>query len=81
MKKYVVLYRIEQWMAPCDPPFGFVCQAEDTDHAEEQCLNAYSDADIVWVFGPLAGLVKEVESEREAYLTALDDYWYLSTEA
>jgi hypothetical protein len=36
--------------------------ADDTDHAEEQCLNAYPDADIVWVCVDVA------------YLDALNDY-------
>jgi hypothetical protein len=27
----------------------FKCEAEDYDHAEEQCENAYPDADILWI--------------------------------
>lgn len=27
----------------------FKCEAEDYDHAEEQCENAYPDADILWL--------------------------------
>ena len=27
----------------------FECQAEDTEHAEEQCLNAYPDCAVLWV--------------------------------
>lgn len=50
MKNYVVLYRIESIMAPIDAPFGFQCWAEDVDHAEEQCINAEPDAEIVWVW-------------------------------
>jgi hypothetical protein len=49
MNSYTVLYRIESIMSPLDIPFGFSCMAEDTDHAEEQCLNAYPDCDIMWV--------------------------------
>ena len=49
MKSYIVLYRIESIMTPLDSPFGFQCWADDTDHAEEQCINAYPDADIVWL--------------------------------
>jgi hypothetical protein len=48
MKSYVVLYRIEKIMSPLDSPFGFICMAEDTLHAEEQCQNAYPECDIVW---------------------------------
>jgi hypothetical protein len=49
MKKYIVLYRIESIMSPLDAPFGFICDAENTDHAEEQCTNAYPNCDVVWV--------------------------------
>lgn len=63
MKTYAVLYRIESIMAPVDEPFGFVCQAEDTDHAEEQCLNAYPDCGVVWV------------AEGDDCIGALEDYY------
>lgn len=61
MKTYIVLYR---WNTPpLHPPEGFLCQADDMDHAEEQCLNAYPDCDIVWVWdGPTMA-------------DALDDYY------
>lgn len=49
MNDYCVLYRINSVMALLDPPFGFICQAEDSDHAEEQCINAYPDCDVVWI--------------------------------
>lgn len=48
MKTYIVLYRDDS-LEPCEAPFAFVCEAEGTDHAEEQCENAYPGADIVWV--------------------------------
>jgi hypothetical protein len=67
MNHYIVLYRIESTMCPADDPFGFKCCADDGDHAEEQCLNAYPDADIVWV------------SDRKAMEDALQDY-YATTE-
>lgn len=60
---YVVLYRREDIMAPADPPFSFGCWAEDSDHAEEQLLNAEPDADVVWVV--------ETQHPEEAY----QDYW------
>ena len=28
---------------------GFNCMAENGDHAEEQCLDAYPDCEIVWI--------------------------------
>lgn len=50
MKQFIVLYRQEKIMAPADPPFGFACHADDSEHAEEQCLNAEPDADVVWIY-------------------------------
>lgn len=35
-------------LLPADPPFAFPCQAENMEHAEEQALNAYPTASIVW---------------------------------
>lgn len=53
MKNYVVLYRRNDIQSVGESPFGFQCYAENVDHAEEQCLNADPDADIVWVWqGP-----------------------------
>lgn len=53
MRNYVVLYRIEAVMSPEDNPFGFQCWADDTDHANEQCVNAYPDCDVVYIWqGP-----------------------------
>jgi hypothetical protein len=49
MKDFIVLYRTE-YLAALDHPSGFACKAEDVDHAEEQCENAYPDCDIVWVW-------------------------------
>lgn len=63
MKEFVVLYRVESIMTALDSPFGFVCWAEDVDHAEEQCLNAEPDGDIVWVV------------EGNSYDDALDNYY------
>jgi len=42
MKNYIVLYRIET--------FAFQAWAEDTEHAEEQCLNAYPNSGAVWIY-------------------------------
>ena len=53
LKNYVVLYRDGTSMAALDQPLGFQCYAEDSNHAEEQCENAYPDCEIVWVWqGP-----------------------------
>jgi hypothetical protein len=64
-----VLYRIEKEMSPLDPPQGFLCQAEDDEHAEEQCENAYPNAGVLWVF------------EGDSYDDALDDYYNATGEA
>lgn len=63
MKTYIVLYRIETIMAPADIPFNFLCKANDGDHAEEQCINAYPNCDVVWV------------SETDDPQRALADFW------
>jgi hypothetical protein len=63
MKVFIVLYRIESVMSPCDAPFGFRCHADDTDHAEEQCLNAYPDCDVVWIH------------DTDSYENALESYY------
>lgn len=68
MNAYIVLYRIESVMLPVDDPFGFRCHADDSDHAEEQCLDAYPDCDVVWV------------SEGGDYLSALDNYFSVEGE-
>ena len=66
MNNYIVLYRVEALMSPLDEPFGFQCWAEDTDHAEEQCLNADPGGEVVWVWeGPFGVGVQR----------ALDDYY------
>ena len=63
MRQYLVLYRIESNMHPFYDPFGFSCMAEDIDHAEEQCKNAYPDCRIVWVYAD------------GDYRAALDNYY------
>ena len=69
MKNYVVLYRRNDIQSPLDEPFGFQCWAESTDHAEEQCLNADPDADIVWVWQGKEGVGMQ---------PALDEYYGIS---
>lgn len=68
MKKYIVLYRIEKVMTELDSPFGFLCDADNTDHAEDQCINAYPDCDIMWI------------AETDSYSEALEQYYYFETE-
>lgn len=66
MRQFIVLYRIESVMSPLDAPFGFACWADNGGHAEEQCLNAYPDCDVVWVH------------QGGSYQDALDNYWDLT---
>lgn len=64
MSDYVVLYW-EPLCLPADPPLAFVCQADDVEHAEEQCIDAEGDGtEIAWVW--------EGESVEDAY----NDYWH-----
>lgn len=49
LRKYIVIYR-EVDAGIFDGPSPFKCDAENADHAEEQCLNAYPDANVLWVF-------------------------------
>lgn len=56
MQNFVVLYRLEKIMLPFEPPYGFQCYADNVEHAEEQCLNAYPDAGVVWVWQGAEGI-------------------------
>jgi hypothetical protein len=49
METYIVLYR-DEGMIFLDEPLGFMCEAEDVDHAEEQCRDAYPNCETVWVY-------------------------------
>jgi hypothetical protein len=94
MQLYIVLYRTEDIMAPADPPFSFQCWAEDTEHAEEQMLNAEPDADIVWVvqaewppklaqdlnaYHLVDGDAEVTAMLRENVQKAYNDYWNTPT--
>lgn len=48
MRPFTVLYRDES-LLPADAPLAFICKADDGDHAQEQCENAYPGCDVVWV--------------------------------
>lgn len=49
MNNYIVLYR-ESIHDVLSIPLEFHCQAEDSNHAEEQCLDANPNCDIVWLY-------------------------------
>jgi len=45
MKQYQIIYEEKEtwgWM-------GFICMADDAEHAEEQCKDANPDCEILWV--------------------------------
>lgn len=48
LREFIVLYR--EIDGDDDEPFGFSCLAEDSDHAEEQCLDAQEGIELVWSF-------------------------------
>lgn len=49
MKKYQVLYEVLYEEPDTFGWQGFICFADDADHAEEQCLNAYPGSTVLWV--------------------------------
>lgn len=65
LSNFVVLYRDDS-LLPADPPLGFQCDAENSEHAEEQCENAYPGCTIAWVWQGPRGVGME---------PALQDYW------
>lgn len=48
LRAFIVLYR--EIDGDDDEPLGFSCLAEDSDHAEEQCLDAQEGIELVWSF-------------------------------
>lgn len=48
LQDYVVLFRFPK-QNPLHDPFIFLCQADDTEHAEEQCFDLYPSVSIVWI--------------------------------
>jgi hypothetical protein len=63
MTDYIVLFREAGDEHPANPPLMFHCQADAGDHAEEQCLDAYSGCTVAWVY---AG---------NSWQQAFDDYY------
>ncbi len=48
LSPWVILFREAGDDFPADAPLAFTCAADDVEHAEEQCLNAYPGCHIVW---------------------------------
>jgi hypothetical protein len=79
MRSYCVLYR-ESYAIPYgepgdflfDAPLAFVCQADDADHAEEQCEGAYPGCEIVWMVA--------TANPEEAYEDYYGTSWGFSTD-
>ncbi len=72
MQTYIVLYYVPG-MPQDETPFGFKAQADDVEHAKEQALNAYPDAEIVHVYEGADYL--HACYEGADYLHACDEYW------
>lgn len=66
MLDFIVLFR-EEGLPFLFEPRAFACLAEDYDHAEEQCENAYPGCDIVWIY--------LCQSKNDSIESALND-WY-----
>lgn len=62
LDNWAVLYR-DSSLLPADPPLAWECRAEDGDHAQEQCENAYPGCEVVWTHLGYA---------QDAYA----DYWH-----
>lgn len=62
MQTYIVLYR-DHTLGAGDAPLAFRCQADDSDHADEQCADAYPMCEILWVV------------DTDDVDEALADYW------
>jgi hypothetical protein len=67
MQIFTVLYR-DTDAYPAEPPLAFCCSADDGDHAEEQCENAYPDCEVLWVV------------QTDDPQAAFDDYYELIEE-
>lgn len=63
MKTFLVLYR--EHPEDLGDLLGFRCQADNGDHAEEQCMNAYPGCDVLWLF------------EGDNLEAALKDYYFM----
>lgn len=62
MLDFCVLYR-DADQPVLDVPLAFLCKADDADHAEEQCMDANPNCEILWVV--------DTDDPFRAY----DDYW------
>ena len=62
---WIVLYKSPDAL-PADPPEAFACRAEDGDHADEQCRNAYPECDVAWSYlGDADGAYREYYDSQE----------------
>lgn len=66
MNRYYVLYRDNE-MKPLDQPRGFECNANDTESAEEKCLQTIPHADIIWVY--------QCRHDNDTFDYAIEDYY------
>jgi len=65
LDRWAVLYRAAKSL-PADPPEAFLCRAEDGDHADEQCRNAYPGCEVAWSYlGDADGAYREYYDNQE----------------
>jgi hypothetical protein len=64
---WTVLYQLMPFV--CDT-LSFTCRASDTEDAEEQCVNTFPDAGIVWTF---QGEAKDAYAEYWAPSTGFEE--------
>lgn len=62
MERYIVLF-LDVDADPNSDPLAFACSADDDNHAAAQCINAYPESIVVWVF------------EGDDASAAMSDYW------
>lgn len=62
LSTWTVLYA-EAGCVPGEVPLAFLCRAEDKDHAQEQCRNAYPDCEVVFT------------AQTGSLITAYDAYY------
>jgi hypothetical protein len=69
LQTYGVLYYEKGTRYIANSPSIFLCEADSSDHAEEQCVNAYPECTVMWV--SLTDSNRELEQIEQTY----DDYY------
>lgn len=90
MKKYVVMFREPSGEIQYGEALAFECEADDLDHATEQCKNAYPEAKMVMSMETgnvqiakeaCEAILKETEGKlSEQDISDVNDSWILALE-